>query len=301
MYITDNIQQIISEKFNSKIEKAELIGKGASGQVYRIKLNSEPFMVAVKLSKHYDLIKEEKDMLDFLGPRVSYNVPKTYFLEEYDGIAILAMEYIKGISGSSKKLLLMPKKTHLAENIINALIKTQSCSYDKFGSYKNPEYNTWEEYYSDFFSEIYTFSKEKHNNNELSNTVMNALELTQNNFNKIFSEKTEKSYLCHGDFWMCNMLIDFKKGELSGVIDPFNVIWAEPEYELFALTLGFGKTLRLYDLYKSKCVTSKYCDLKVELYALCNELHWYQKLGSIGHDYLEYRANRLIKHFETIQ
>ena len=73
------------------------------------------------------------------------------------------------------------------------------------------------------------------------------------------------------------------------------MLWAEPEYEIFCLTLGFGKKLKLYDEYKKRNSTSKYCDLKVELYALCNELNWYILLGEMGHDYLLFRAKRLIK------
>lgn len=82
---------------------------------------------------------------------------------------------------------------------------------------------------------------------------------------------------------------------LKGVIDPFNVMWTEPEYELFALTVGYGKNLHLYDIYKSKTDTSENCDIKVELYALFNELLWYKTLGKVGFRYLEYRSKRLLK------
>ena len=50
------------------------------------------------------------------------------------------------------------------------------------------------------------------------------------------------------------------------------------EYELFVLTVGYGKNLRFYDIYKSKVETTKYSDLKVELYALFIELYWYKTL-----------------------
>lgn len=50
------------------------------------------------------------------------------------------------------------------------------------------------------------------------------------------------------------------------------------EYELFALTIGYGKNLRFYDIYKSKVENIKYCDLKVELY-------WCKTLGKIGFGY----------------
>ena len=83
--------------------------------------------------------------------------------------------------------------------------------------------------------------------------------------------------------------------ELLSVVDPFNVMGADPEYELFAMTVGYGKKLRLYELYKSKVNVSKHCDIKLEMYALYSELLWYKKLGSITHSYLKMRSKRLIK------
>lgn len=62
-------------------------------------------------------------------------------------------------------------------------------------------------------------------------------------------------------------------------------------YELFALTVGYGKNLRFYDIYKSKVENIKYCDLKVELY-------WCKTLGKIDFGYLKYRSKRLIKMIE---
>ena len=55
------------------------------------------------------------------------------------------------------------------------------------------------------------------------------------------------------------------------------------------------QTEALYKNYKKRKQVSKYCDLKIELYALINELDWYKKLGFCPMDYLYYRAKRLIK------
>ena len=69
----------------------------------------------------------------------------------------------------------------------------------------------------------------------------------------------------------------------------------EPEYELFCLTLGLGEKLRLYKLYKKRVNVSKYCDLKVELYALCNEIDWWMRLGDININYIKMRSRKLIR------
>lgn len=292
---TDLIKSVVEKQMNTEVKQIRAVGKGASGSVYLIKITTEPYEIAVKMSKYYDAISKEKDMLDFLSPKVSYKVPKTYFLHRENDTVYLGMDYIKGMSGKSKFINFVPSRKHLRNSIIDALMNAQSVHNDKFGKYDNPVYDTWSAYYKDYFIDIYAFTKEKFEKNEIEPEIMEAVELINTNFDEIFSITNNIACLCHGDFWMPNLIIDFWKSELAGAVDPFDMLWAEPEYELFCLTLGFGEKLKLYDEYKKRNKTSKYCDLKVELYALCNELNWYILLGEMGHDYLMFRAKRLIK------
>lgn len=292
---TDLIKSVVEKQMNTEVKQIRAVGKGASGSVYLIKITTEPYEIAVKMSKYYDAISKEKKMLDFLSPKVSYKVPKTYFLHQENDTVFFGMEYIKGMSGKSKFINFVPSRKHLRNSIIDALMNAQSVHNDKFGKYDNPVYDTWQEYYKDYFVDIYAFTKEKFEKNEIEPEIMEAVELINTNFDEIFSITNNIACLCHGDFWMPNLIIDFWKSELAGAVDPFDMLWAEPEYELFCLTLGFGEKLKLYEEYKKRNKTSKYCDLKVELYALCNELNWYILLGEMGHDYLLFRAKRLIK------
>ena len=291
----DLIKLVVEKQMNTEVKQIRAVGKGASGSVYLIKITTEPYEIAVKTSKFYDAISKEKKMLDFLSPKVSYKVPKTYFLHQENDTVFFGMEYIKGMSGKSKFINFVPSRKHLRNSIIDALMNAQSVHNDKFGKFDNPVYDTWAEYYRDYFIDIYTFTKEKFEKNEIEPEIMEAVKLINTNFNEIFSVANNTACICHGDFWMPNLIIDFWKSELAGAVDPFDMLWAEPEYELFCLTLGFGEKLKLYEEYKKRNKTSKYCDLKVELYALCNELNWYILLGEMGHDYLMFRAKRLIK------
>lgn len=292
---TDLIKSVVENQMNTTASKIRAVGKGASGSVYLVKITTEPYEIAVKTSKFYDAICKEKDMLDFLSPKVSYKVPKTYFIYRENDTVYLGMDYIKGMSGKSKYLAFVPSRKRLRNSIIDALMNAQSVHNDKFGKYDKPVYDTWAEYYKDYFVDIYDFTKVKFEKNEIEAEIMEAVELINKNFDEIFSVANNTACLCHGDFWMPNLIIDFWKSKLAGAVDPFDMLWAEPEYEIFCLTLGFGKKLKLYDEYKKRNPTSKYCDLKVELYALCNELNWYILLGEMGHDYLMFRAKRLIK------
>ncbi len=292
------IKDIVQEQMKTEVKKIHPIGKGAIGSVYCAEISTKPYKIAIKMSRHFEAIQREKDMLEFLFSKMSCKIPQVYFICKHNNITYLAMELIEGISGKSGKIIFVPNKKHLANNIIDTFMNTQSYHNDKFGLFDNPAYDSWKDYYFDFFTPIYDFTKNKYKAKEVSKNVMKAVEFIKENFDIIFNDTKGKPTLCHGDFWMPNMIIDLKKSELAGVIDPFNVIYAEPEYELFSLTLGYGKKLNLYGIYKSRVQTSKYCDLKVELYALCNELHWYMLLNSVGHNYLEDRSKNLIKQME---
>ncbi|MDE6469576.1 MAG: fructosamine kinase family protein, partial [Eubacterium sp.] len=156
-------------------------------------------------------------------------------------------------------------------------------------------YDTWYDYYSEFAGGIYDFVKQSYRERKISKKVLKAVELSYERLDKILCDSNGKPTLIHGDYWQPNFIVNRDTYKLVGIIDPFNIMWTEPEYELFALTVGGSKKLKLYETYKSRIVPTKYCDLKVEMYALYNELLWYKKLGSISKGYLLFRSRRLIK------
>ena len=234
-------------------------------------------------------------MLSFLKEKTNSKIPTVYFFGNEKDIGLLAMEFIDGISGTDNSIRFSFRKKHLAESIVNNLLVIQQSHNDKFGPYDNAVYDTWLDYYKEFSDVIYEFSVHMNQKGELEDIVMKAVEASYKNLDKIFSQGTGKPTLIHGDYWLPNFIIDKKSMALLAAVDPFNVMWAEPEYELFAMTVGYGEKLRLYELYKSKVQTSEYCDLKLEMYALYSELLWYKKLGSITHSYLKMRSKRLLK------
>lgn len=289
------IKKSIEKRLGLSVEHISRVGSGASGSVYRVNCSGEPKVVAVKVSEHSELMLHEYEMLSFLRQNTESKIPEVYFFDKTDNLGIIAMEYINGVSGTDKSLKFRIGRRHLAESIVDNLLVVQKAHNDKFGPYNNATYDTWQEYYKEFADEIYSFSKQMNSENKLEDIIMKAVELSYNNFDKIFCNEISTPTLIHGDYWMPNFIIDKTSMELLSVIDPFNVMWADPEYELFAMTVGFGKKMKLYEIYKSKVDVSKYCDLKLELYALYSELLWYKKLGTITHSYLKMRSKRLIR------
>ena len=295
MDIEKLIFEAVRKNLNLTAKNISHIGKVASGSVYCVSTDGEPEKIAVKVSEHSELLHQEFEMLSFLKEKTNSKIPTVYFFGNEKGIGLLAMEFIDGISGTDNSIRFSFRKKHLAESIVNNLLVIQQAHNDKFGPYDNAVYDTWLDYYKEFSDVIYEFSVHMNQKGELEDIVMKAVEASYKNLDKIFSQGTGKPTLIHGDYWLPNFIIDKKSMELLAAVDPFNVMWAEPEYELFAMTVGYGEKLRLYELYKSKVQTSEYCDLKLEMYALYSELLWYKKLGSITHSYLKMRSKRLLK------
>ena len=296
------IKKSVEKNFKASVLEISRIGSGASGSVYRVDFeNSET--IAVKLSPHASLMKQEYEMLSFLKENTKSKIPKVFCFDTEDGYGIIAMEYIGGIGGASEAVREIPDKKKLALSIVENLIAIHQLKGSKFGPYDNAEYDSWREFYKGFADEILEFSRIKHSEGQLEAYVLEAVELSHKRFDEIFSNEDFLPTMIHGDYWMPNFIIDPEKSELLSVVDPFNLMWADPEYELFALTVGYGEELGLYELYKSRVKTSKYCDVKTELYALYSEILWYKKLGNIDHSFLRMRADRLMnvmKRFELI-
>lgn len=285
------IMRLVEEKLKCKVLDTSVIGKGASGSVYKVILDTAPHCIAVKTSDYPQLIFDEYNRIEFISSKVDCKLPKLYFVEELAGKGFLGMELIEGVEASVKALLFKRNKKKLANEIVDNLIKIHTVHNDKYGPIDNAVYNSWYEYYSEFAKEIVDFT----NQSEASDRVKKAVNLAYEKLYEIIGDDRENATLTHGDYWLPNFIIDTKSMSLKGVIDQFNVMWTEPEYELFTLTVSYGTNLHLYDIYKSKVKTSKNCDIKVELYALFNELLWYKTLGKVGFGYLEFRSKRLLK------
>lgn len=294
-YIRNSLVDIIKRKTGRNVVDISPVGSGAAGSVFRVSFDENKKMMALKISKHTELLFDEYQMLLFLKNNTKAKFPQVYFFEETDGLAVIAMEYLEGISGKDNSFRFLLKRRRLSESIIDNLLVIQQAKNDKFGPYNNAVYDSWQEYYHITADEIYTFSKKMYNEGKLSSEVFKAVELSYSNFDKIFSGEISEPTLIHGDYWMPNFIIDKKEMELIAAVDPFNVLWADSEYELFALTVGVGKRLKLYESYKKKVKVSLNCDLKLEMYALYSELLWYKRLGDISHNYLKKRSKRLIK------
>lgn len=299
MNIEAIIRDAVPQHLGIPVLRIAPVGKGASGSVYRVDCDGSPHTIAVKVSPHPELMQQEYHMLSLLREKTAAKIPAVFFFHQTDGMALVAMEYAAGVSGAEESLLSRPGREHLAESIIDNLLLIQRARNEKFGPWDHAVYDSWQEYYREFAEGIYSFARKKCAAGQLHPTVMEAVELSYSRFDTIFSEAIPAAALIHGDYWMPNFIIDPDAMELMAVVDPFNVMWADPEYELFALTAGTGPELGLLDVYKRKVQVSRYCDVKLAMYALYSELLWYKKQVPVSDEFLDQLARRLLKELKN--
>ena len=132
MNVKDLIENSISRKTGFSVENISPLGKGASGSVYRVICNGGSKTIAVKISQHPELMHQEFEMLSFLKNNTASKIPEVYFFDKTDDNAVIAMEYIDGISGTDKALKFSFKKKRLAESIVDNLLVIQQTKNYKF-------------------------------------------------------------------------------------------------------------------------------------------------------------------------
>lgn len=227
-------------------------------------------------------------------------MPRTLFMKinsDEDQKSYMCMEFLDGMNANAPILLLRGRKAkaRLRDSVIENLEKLQSVKGDKYGSFDSPEYDNWHDYYRPFSEKVVLFAEDEARKGNIIPYVAHIMRKAFNNYDKVFSEPISKPTLTHGDFWLPNILVDPTNLHVTGVLDPFNVMWADSDYELFALIAGRGNKYKIYDTYKKLHNISDKCDLKLEYYALFSEIYWYSITHHKYDDFLQSKAKLLEK------
>ena len=125
--------------------------------------------------------------------------------------------------------------------------------------------------------------------------VVEVLKKAYENLDIILSD-CGKPTLTHGDYWVPNLLVDKKTLKFVGCVVPFNLMWAESEYEIFAMILY--PHLKLYNEYKKRVNVSKFVDLKARIYSLFSEVYWFELVGKGSFEFMTLVAKKIKKQFK---
>lgn len=293
---------IISEKLNKKADSFKFIGGGSFGRVYKAVL-SDGEIIAVKAYRVQGSQYEEAEQLKVLSANTVVKMPEVLFTYEDEDTAILAMSFVDGQNVLNPLFLLKSKeqKKKFAEAVVTGMLGWHAVTNDKFGSLKNPVYDSWYEYYKQEKQEPWLKAlKELSDKGKFSRKKLQLLTQATELFNSL-PQEAAKPVLIHADLNIMNIMADTKTLKLTAFIDPCGSIWADREYDLFQLRNMWGDAYGLYEAYKAKCETSEYTDFRVAYYAAMHEAAMRLKGGLIMPLWEELNNARLKKEMKKLK
>lgn len=271
------------------------IGKGVNAKVYRADF-SDGAVWALKECPNEQLVREEYENLLYLKEKAHALTPEPYAVFACGERFYLAMEFYDGISSDNAafRRLDNDKREAFVRDVVQNLLKIQSVTNDLFGDAAHPAAKTWAEYYKPFTDNVMTFLRGEAREKRFSANVLAVMERAYAHFDDIFANVEGVPTLTHGDYWMPNFIARKEDMKFLGAVDPFHLVYAEPEYELFALSVGMERKFAFLEEYRKHRELSENFPLKLEFYAIFSEGYWYSILKNHIPSFFRYKA-RLLK------
>lgn len=284
----DLLKPTVLKEFGAELLSCEKIGGGiAGGIIYKITLDKAPYVLAVKTTENVNLLQIESKYIKYLSSLADIKLPKIYYESYQETPNYIIMDYFDGVNCANDYLQKASKKIRLnvAEQIADNIVNLQRVKGEKYGDLLNPIYEDWHDYYHPFVLEVIKEAEVLYNDGYIKKQILQAIKNGEKHYNEIFEEPISKPTPIHGDYWAQNLIID-KNYQLIGVVDPFNCMWADSEYELFALNSVYGKKLPVLEAFISKYGVSKKFYLKNYFYFLVSETYWVTKLHHNNNKFL---------------
>lgn len=288
------IGQTIESELHVSVIDFEELGTGATGSVFKVRLDAAPFVVALKYSKHGQMLKEEYLSLKFLSDNAKFLSPKVFFLKERPNgeTSYLCMQFYAGISAENIRWSMKKGdiRKKFATDAVDNLLSLHQTKNDTYGKvFSQARYDDWHAFYYPFAEFALRAAQDAEKKGNFVSDVVRQMEKALACYTTIFDEPIQKATLCHGDYWTPNLMVT-QNGDFLGAIDPFQLIWADPEYDLFPLIGGNGKKLKLFETYCAKQQVSQKCSLKNEFYYLFSEVFWFTRTKNKYDNFLKYRS-----------
>lgn len=291
------LSQIIKAAFDADlIEYCQIGGGVAGGMVYRVKLNKKPFVVAVKTTKDKELLKKECEYIRYIQQYADIKLPEIYYDLTVDDEYFVVMKHFDGVNCLSDYVLEASEENRkkVAREIADNIIKLQAVKGEKYGDLLSPEFENWHDYYRPFAKSVVSEAEELQKQGYITKHILDYLYKAYENYDAIFDEPVGKPTIIHGDYWAANILVN-KNYEIVGVLDPFNSMWGDSEYELFALNAAHNGKIPVLEAFMSRQSVSQKFMLKNYFYFFFSEVYWVVKLHHDNNEYL----NEIIRNLDA--
>lgn len=272
-----NARDVVRKVYGVEPNNVKYLGGGSYGKAVLVEFDAVPFTVVVKSYVIDGMHRDEEAQLCALRTVSDIPVPKVFHtLSKSDGYRYdcIVMEFMEGVSPFGVVMFKSKKKRRaLALRLADCLDKIHSATSPngKFGDFRNPIYDTWEEFYKTECADIVDMAGKLFSNGIIPRETLALVEVSYKNYDKIFYEKAERPAFVHGDLNVFNMFVDKKTLQPTAIIDPYNSMWADAAYDLFQFK-NFPDMAGFYDECVKRVQPMEMLELRIAFYALFNEI-----------------------------
>jgi fructosamine-3-kinase len=260
------LEAVIREAFGAPLTSAERIPDAALGYVYRVSLPSEPHQAIVKWQRHLGCSARGARQLQELRKHAVVSVPQVYLCDPKR--EVLVIEYLPGVRACSIEPPDAAAAERLADDIVHALQAWHAVKNPAgFGPLDGPYYGRWVDYYKErliaYHAEIH---KEASAELMLADDVLEVADHSLARVEEILDHAHAEAALVHSDYHLANLLMDPKTFRLTGVVDPLDAEWADPELDLIHLEWPWGDKRHLLAWYQQQVALPEGFPLRYAFY-----------------------------------
>lgn len=276
------LAQLTKSVFGSDATDCRKIGAGFYADVYRVRMSGAMGSVIAKCHRHPGIAGSESRQLAVLKEHSLVSVPTVYDLQTYSEDCpcdLIFMEDLPGMCAADVQFQDERTQSRFVDMAVENLKAWHSVHHDGgFGGLDGPFYPSWAEA---LFARITRYMgelREDRHRAVISEYVMGVIETSYAEFQGIFSGACSQPSLVHSDYNAWNMLVDPCTYELSGVIDPIDAGWADPEIDLFHLP-NCRPELGLLAKYLEGRETDDAFQMRYHFYRFWDDIKHYLRMG----------------------
>lgn len=277
------LRQLLRETLFKDVIEFSKIGQGFYGTVYDVRLDGQEDPVVVKWFSFKGHAQHEARQLKALSQYALVKIPLVYAIHNetsdlpYEAIV---MERIEGTNASMVEFPDLASQNRFVADVLDNLLAWHDTTNPAgFGPLDGPFVDSWKQHYLtrvEFLIRKMESPKLKH---VPSQYVWNIIQASAHRFDDIFTNTAAKSSLVHSDCNLWNIMVDPKRLTITGVIDPSDAEWADPEVDLWHLDNCDGNRLGLLAEYLRRRPRPEMFELRYAFYKLWDDIKHFVRMG----------------------
>jgi aminoglycoside phosphotransferase (APT) family kinase protein len=257
------------------------IGRGFYSEVYRVSLDGRPDCI-VKGFKFPGYAAQERAQLELLARHAPLKLPAVYAVHEQAPdlpFEALIMETIPGINASQIAFPDAATRERFADALVDNLLAWHAVRHPAgFGPIEGPFHETWLDFLG---ARIGAYQQAVHAPQHAGTVSAYVLRVIDRSFERraeILAHCSAVASLIHGDYNLWNVMADPDTFEVTGVIDPIDGGWGDPEIDLFHLP-NCRPDVGVLERYLDKVAVRQGFALRYAFYRFWDDVKHYLRVG----------------------